>query len=776
MDSKSPVSTFYTLAASPMLSILCFFVILRDPSLAEIWSQEVRPYDPFPANVNALFLREELNTHCRNAILSLASNIYYCLRTPSRIPTSVSVQFRNTPSSVDFLLPYVRCSSELPMEDYLQAKYLNCSSTEVIPKSASLQDFLPEEKELCSQWTRGGGTILLATEAKGLKLQPDDIVMNLENEGDLSFFVQSLRRCQSSSSCLSRPFSSSSPSGFSASVRFLFVTHPSSLHKTVSFILHSFPAILPNCVLLHFPFNFSSSSITSFTNLAYSISPSLSNPTTPQLFFNIVQYTQPLDFDLFFEISPHSSTLSWQFASLHNTPFLCVWRPQITDEAAFRQKMILLNQFYTDLHTHHITCYPPLATVFSGVLLDSACYDLFLLGPIPQPQRIAPFDETAATPVHLTQLLHAFDLLWSLGYELNSYEVLLCNNNAFFYDVTLLQRTNDIPAGMLDEAREQARSSISQFFSAVTPDGNAGEVDLEMPITAGTDNSWELGDGVCVRVPSPVGSGLSEAVVVSEFALEKWFVRCEEAKWEVESEVKTEGVKEEEVKPKQVNPEEVKPKQVKEEEKPERAKEEEEKPNTTNAEDDDDDYTYSYYEYSCDEYYSDVSEETEEKPTQPTEISSISVNPQAIDDLFKPAPKPTPAKTPEIGSSLDECRVEEKEELEYEKSNRQEFDRTVSLPPVLESTIVPPTDAETSFRIVYHGEEDESIRDHIAELAVRVGLEYAIRIMDGGRNIRESIETTKGGNGNDDMEMLPEDEYELDVRHDLYDMGCAKDE
>ena len=389
-----------------------------------------------------------------------------------------------------------------------------------------------------------------------------------------------------------------------------------------------------------------------------------------------------------------------------------------------------------------------------------------MLGPIPQPQRIAPFDETAATPVHLTQLLHAFDLLWSLGYELNSYEVLLCNNNAFFYDVTLLQRTNDIPAGMLDEAREQARSSISQFFSAVTPDGNAGEVDLEMPITAGTDNSWELGDGVCVRVPSPVGSGLSEAVVVSEFALEKWFVRCEEAKWEVESEVKTEGVKEEEVKPKQ----------VKEEEKPERAKEEEEKPNTTNAEDDDDDYTYSYYEYSCDEYYSDVSEETEEKPTQPTEISSISVNPQAIDDLFKPAPKPTPAKTPEIGSSLDECRLEEKEELEYEKSNRQEFDRTVSLPPVLESTIVPPTDAETSFRIVYHGEEDESIRDHIAELAVRVGLEYAIRIMDGGRNIRESIETTKGGNGNDDMEMLPEDEYELDVRHDLYDMGCAKDE
>ena len=89
----------------------------------------------------------------------------YCLRTPSRIPTSVSVQFRNTPSSVDFLLPYVRCSSELPMEDYLQAKYLNCSSTEVIPKSASLQDFLPEEKELCSQWTCGGGTILLATES-----------------------------------------------------------------------------------------------------------------------------------------------------------------------------------------------------------------------------------------------------------------------------------------------------------------------------------------------------------------------------------------------------------------------------------------------------------------------------------------------------------------------------------------------------------------------------------------------------------------------------------
>ena len=311
--------------------------------------------------------------------------------------------------------------------------------------------------------------------------------------------------------------------------------------------------------------------------------------------------------------------------------------------------------------------------------------------------------------------------------------MLLCNNNAFFYDVTLLQRIDDIPAGMLDEAREQARSSISQFFSAVTPDGNAGEVDLEMPITAGTDNSWELGDGVCVRVPSPVGSGLSEAVVVSEFALEKWFVRCEEAKCEVKSneagseEVKPESVKPEsvkcEAKPEGVKEEKqdrVKEEQVKEEEKPERAKEEE-KPNTMHSEDDDDDdYTYSYYEYSCDEYYSDVSEEMEEKPTPPTEISPISVNPQAIDDLFKPAPKPTSSKTPEIGSSLDECRVEEKEELEYEKSNRQEFDRTVSLPPVLESTIVPPTDAETSFRIVYHGEEDESIRDHIAELAVRV--------------------------------------------------------
>lgn len=409
-----------------------------------------------------------------------------------------------------------------------------------------------------------------------------------------------------------------------------------------------------------------------------------------------------------------------------------------------------------------------------------------MLGPVPQPQQIAPFDETAATPAHLSQLLHAFDLLWSLGYELNSYEVLLCENRAFFYDVTLLQRTDDIPAGMLDEAREQARSSISQFFSAVTPDGNGGEVDLEMPITAGTDNSWELGDGVCVGVPSPVGSGLSEAVVVSEFALEKWFVGCEEAKSEVKSEevrsesvkpeAKPEGVKGEEKKEKEKEKEEEEKKdREKEEEKPERATEEE-KPDTMNAEEDDDDYTYSYYEYSCDEYYSDESEETEEKPTPPTEISPISVNPQAIDDLFKPAPKPTPAKSPEIGSSIDECRVEEKEELEYEKSNLLESDRTVSLSPVLESPIVPPTDAETSFRIVYHGEEDESIRDHIAELAVRVGLEYAIRIMDGGRNIRESIETTKGGNGNDDMEMLPEDEYELDVRRDLYDMGCAKDE
>ena len=75
LDSKTSVSTFYTLASSPMLSVLCYFVIIRNPQLAEIWSQEVHPYDPFPVNVNALFLKEELNTNCRNAILSLASNI-----------------------------------------------------------------------------------------------------------------------------------------------------------------------------------------------------------------------------------------------------------------------------------------------------------------------------------------------------------------------------------------------------------------------------------------------------------------------------------------------------------------------------------------------------------------------------------------------------------------------------------------------------------------------------------------------------------------------------
>ena len=90
------------------------------------------------------------------------------MRTPSRIATPVSVQFENATSNVDFLLPYMRCCRERPMDDYLQAKYVKCTSMEMMPKFAALEDFLPQREQLCSQWRDGGGKILLSTESSGV--------------------------------------------------------------------------------------------------------------------------------------------------------------------------------------------------------------------------------------------------------------------------------------------------------------------------------------------------------------------------------------------------------------------------------------------------------------------------------------------------------------------------------------------------------------------------------------------------------------------------------
>ena len=61
----------------------CVFLVersqlLRDhpqSRLAEIWSQETHSYDPFPVNLNSLFLKQELNSRCYDALLNLAGNV-----------------------------------------------------------------------------------------------------------------------------------------------------------------------------------------------------------------------------------------------------------------------------------------------------------------------------------------------------------------------------------------------------------------------------------------------------------------------------------------------------------------------------------------------------------------------------------------------------------------------------------------------------------------------------------------------------------------------------
>lgn len=75
MTPKTEVVSLYTLSASSSLSVLSYFVIIRNPRLAEIWSQETHSYDPFPVNLNSLFLKQELNSRCYDALLNLAGNV-----------------------------------------------------------------------------------------------------------------------------------------------------------------------------------------------------------------------------------------------------------------------------------------------------------------------------------------------------------------------------------------------------------------------------------------------------------------------------------------------------------------------------------------------------------------------------------------------------------------------------------------------------------------------------------------------------------------------------
>ena len=338
--------------------------------------------------------------------------------------------------------------------------------------------------------------------------------------------------------------------------------------------------------------------------------------------------------------------------------------------------------------------------------------------------------------------------------------------------------------------------------------------DLRMPITAGNENCWQVLGNVALRAPGAVSNvNMTTDVFVNEFQLEKW---CIEESF-VEMPAFASGSSEmQQNEPTPIVPSMSHASLRAVDDSPDDHSPEVSLPqpvvsrppvqfsapavpvsNSSRSESDSD--SSSYYDYSAYDYsvYDDSEYEESEESEDPSrreeegnhevdlephheeiqqEPPLPSINAEYVNHLFSQENAPIPEPAPEVGGVLENCSVEEEEEIESEKHFFYQHDSSSedSAEEVKREESSPLT--EKKVRVIFHGDEVEAVRNSVAEMAVNAGLQYVLSILEEEENPRDAIGMGKGGQTVDPVEMLPEDGSDAELRSDMFDMGCSKDE
>ena len=338
--------------------------------------------------------------------------------------------------------------------------------------------------------------------------------------------------------------------------------------------------------------------------------------------------------------------------------------------------------------------------------------------------------------------------------------------------------------------------------------------DLRMPITAGNENCWQVLGNVALRAPGAVSNvNMTTDVFVNEFQLEKW---CIEEPF-VEMPAIASGSSEmQQSEPAPIVPSMSHASLRAVDDSPDDHSQEVSLPqpvvsrppvqfsapvvpasDLSRSESDSD--SSSYYDYSAYDYsvYDDSEYEESEESEDPSrreeegnhevdleprheeiqqESPLPSINAEYVNHLFSQENAPIPEPAPEVGGVLENCSVEEEEEIESEKHFFYQHDSSSedSAEEVKREESSPLT--EKKVRVIFHGDEVEAVRNSVAEMAVNAGLQYVLSILEEEENPRDAIGMGKGGQTVDPVEMLPEDGSDAELRSDMFDMGCSKDE
>ena len=355
---------------------------------------------------------------------------------------------------------------------------------------------------------------------------------------------------------------------------------------------------------------------------------------------------------------------------------------------------------------------------------------------------------------------------------------------------------------------------LRQLFSGdVSFVESEASTDLRMPITAGNENCWQVLGNVALRAPGAVSNvNMTTDVFVNEFQLEKWCIEEPFVEMPAIASGSSEMQHSEPVpivpsmshaslravddSPDDHSPEVSPPQPVVSRPPVQFSAPAVPVSDLSRSESDSDSssyYDYSAYDYSVyDDSEYEESEESEnhsrreegnhEVDLEPRheeiqqEPALPSINAEYVNHLFSQENAPIPEPAPEVGGVLENCSVEEEEEIESEKHFFYQHDSSSedSTEEVKREESSPLT--EKKVRVIFHGDEVEAVRNSVAEMAVNAGLQYVLSILEEEENPRDAIGMGKGGQTVDPVEMLPEDGSDAELRSDMFDMGCSKDE